>query len=238
MNWNHYLLEEKNPNHPYVDLGQLEGTVQGIYDLSQVPQKTKVLSLKMPLKKYKLTYSHYESIYENPNIEAAYLNEVNEEIMNLLKTLPNLKYLHIACLKQESIIDLSSLSHLEVLILSTITKLNNIDFLSGLKNLKTLYIRDFKNLYDLSPLSKLTSLQELHLSSGGMSGVGKPIKSVEPLSSLKELQYLFFVLAIENNDISSIFSLNKLKYLKLLPRYYQKDQLKLLQEKLANTIIE
>ena len=238
MKWNHYLLEEKSPNHPYVDLGQLEGTVQGIYDLSQVPQKTKVLSLNMPLKKYKLTYSHYEFIYKNPNIEAIYLNEINEDIMNLLKTLPNLKYLHISCLKQESIMDLSSLSHLEVLILSSITKVHSIDFLSGLKNLKTLYIRDFKNLHNLSPLSKLTSLQELHLSSGGMSGVGKPVKSIEPLLSLKELQYLFFVLTIENNDISPIFSLNQLKYLKMLPRYYQKDQLKLLQEKLPNTIIE
>ena len=150
MDWNHYLLEEKSPHHPYADLGVMEGMVSGIYDLALVPKDTQILSLTMPLKKYHLTYSHDESLYGNKCIEGVCLSEVNVENVKLLSTLPNLKYLKISNNKQETILDLTPLRHLEVLILSDITKVTDFSFLFGLDHLKTLYLRDVKQLYDLS----------------------------------------------------------------------------------------
>ena len=86
----------------------------------------------------------------------------------------------------------------------------------------------------------MTNLQELFLSNGGMRGVGKPIKSMAPLSTLQQLQYLHFALTVEhkNYDISPILSLENLKYLRMLPRYYRNHQLETLQKELPNTIIE
>ncbi|MCH4285795.1 MULTISPECIES: leucine-rich repeat domain-containing protein [Bacillota] len=240
MDWNHYLLEEKSPHHPYADLGVMEGMVSGIYDLALVPKDTQILSLTMPLKKYHLTYSHDESLYGNKCIEGVCLSEVNVENVKLLSTLPNLKYLKISNNKQETILDLTPLRHLEVLILSDITKVTDFSFLFGLDYLKTLYLRDVKQLYDLSFLSNMTNLQELFLSNGGMSGVGKPVKSMAPLSNLKQLQYLHFALTVEhkNYDISPILSLKNLKYLTMLPRYYRNHRLETLQKELPDTIIE
>lgn len=162
------------------------------------------------------------------------------ENLKLLSSLPNLKYLKISNNKQETILDLATLQHLEVLILSDITKVADLNFLSSLDHLKTLYIRDMKQLYDLSFLSNMANLQESFLSNGGMSGVGKPVKSISPLSSLQQLQYLHFALTIEhkNYDITPILSLKNLKYLKMLPRYYRNHQLEMLQQELPNTIIE
>ena len=160
--------------------------------------------------------------------------------VKLLSTLPNLKYLKISNNKQETILDLTPLRHLEVLILSDITKVTDFSFLFGLDHLKTLYLRDVKQLYDLSFLSNMTNLQELFLSNGGMSGVGKPVKSMAPLSNLKQLQYLHFALTVEhkNYDISPILSLKNLKYLTMLPRYYRNHRLETLQKELPDTIIE
>lgn len=240
MDWNHYMLEEKSPQPPYADLGVINGMVSGIYDLALVPKDTKILSLTMPLKKYHITYSHYESLFGNECIEGVCLNEVHVENLKLLSTLPNLKYLKISNNKQETILDLTPLQHLKVLILSDITKVADFSFLFALEHLKTLYIRDVKQLYDLSFLSNMTNLQELFLSNGGMRGVGKPIKSMAPLSTLQQLQYLHFALTVEhkNYDISPILSLENLKYLRMLPRYYRNHQLETLQKELPNTIIE
>lgn len=239
MNWNHYLLEKKSPSPPWAHLGVIDGLVSGIFDLSQIPKGTKALSLCMPLKKFKLSYTNWEILIGNIEIEAIELNEVTEWHISLLSTLPNLKYLQISVNKQEDIPDLSSLTSLEVLILASIKKAKDINFLSKLKNLKTLYICDFNNLYDLSPISYLKKLEELSLSNGGMSGVGRPVNSMKPLASLTELEYLSFSLTVEgkNYDITPIFSLKKLKYLEMLPRYYKKGQLEILKNKFPNTEI-
>lgn len=239
MKWEHYLLEKKSPSPPWAHLGKIDGLVNGIFDLSQVPEGTKALSLCMPLKKYKLFYTNWNALIGNTQIEAVELNEVTQQHISLLSTLPNLKYLQISVNKQENIPDLSSLTSLKVLILASIKRAKDIEFLSKLKNLKTLYICDFNNLYDLSPISQLEKLEELFLSSGGMSGVGKPVKSMKPLASLSKLKYLSFSLTVEgkNYDITPILLLKKLKYLDMLPRYYKKGQFEILKNALPDTKI-
>lgn len=100
--------------------------------------------------------------------------------------------------------------------------------------MKTLYICDLNHLYDLSPIAELSGLQELFLSNGGMSGVGKPVKSMDPLSRLLELEYLHFGVTVENRnyDISSLLHLKKLKYLSILPRFLKKGNEEKLKEML------
>ena len=77
------------------------------------------------------------------------------------------------------------------------------------------------NLYDLSPLSELCGLKELFISNGGMSGVGRPVKSMEFLCNLTDLEYLHFGVTVEGRsyDISPILGLHKLRELHLLPRF-------------------
>lgn len=99
MKWEHYLLEKKSPNPPWAHLGIIDGLVSGIFDLSQIPKDTKALSLCMPLKKFKLSYTNWEILIGNTKIEAIELNEVAEWHISLLSTLPNLKYLQIKELK-------------------------------------------------------------------------------------------------------------------------------------------
>lgn len=225
MDWNNYLSDEKCPSPPYAHLGVLEGEVWGYYDLSQVPKGTKVLSLSTPLKRTKLSYSNWNALRNNDEIEAIKLGDIDEERIDVLSSLPNLKYLEISCNKQNEFPDLFTLKSLQILLLSNITRVDNIEFLKRLSNLKTLYICDLNHLYYLSPIAELRSLQELFLSNGGMCGVGKPVKSMEPLSRLLELEYLHFGVTVENRnyDISSLLTLKKLKHLYILPRFLNKE---------------
>ena len=234
MNWNNYLLEKKSPSGYYADLGVFEGTVSGIFDLSTIPTHTKILDMTTPLKRFKLTYTNLSSLNANKNIEAIRLTEINNERVSVFSTLPNLKYLHISVNNQNEIPDLSPLKNLEVLILSSIKKVDNINFLRGLTNLKTLYIRGINNMYDLEPLSSLTNLEELFLHCGKMSGTGQCVKSMEPISKLTNLKYLVFLLNVEkrNYDITPLLSLKKLQKLDILHSYLNNDN----REKLLNEL--
>ena len=234
MDWNNYLSDKKCPSPPCAHLGVLEGEIWGYYDLSQVPKGTKILSLSTPLKRTKLSYSNWSALRNNDEIEAIKLSDVDEERIDVWSSLPNLKYLKISCNKQNEFPDLSTLKSLQVLVLASITRVDNIEFLKGLANLKTLYICDLNHLYDLSPIAELRSLQELFLSNGGMCGVGKPVKSMEPLSRLLELEYLHFGVTVENQnyDISPLLHLKKLKHLSILPRFLKKGNEEKLKEML------
>ena len=234
MDWNNYLSEEKCPSPPNAHLGVLDGEVWGHWDLSQVPKGTKILSLPTPLKRTKLSYSNWNALRNNDEIEAIKLGYIDEERIDVLSSLPNLKYLQIHCNSQDNIPDLSPLKTLQVLVLAYITRIDNIEFLKRLSNLKTLYICDLNHLYDLSPIAELSGLQELFLSNGGMSGVGKPVKSMEPLSRLLELEYLHFGVTVENRnyDISSLLHLKRLKHLSILPRFLKKGNEEKLKEML------
>lgn len=234
MNWDNYLLQQKSPVANYAHLGVFKGAVRGIFDLSTIPTDTKILEMSTPLKKFKLTYTNLSSLNGNKNIEAIILGEIDDERVNVFSTLPNLKYLQISVNKQNEIPDLSPLKNLQVLVLSGIKKVENIDFLKGLTNLKTLYIHEINNLYDLEPLSCLTNLEELFLDHGKMSGTGQSVKSMEPISKLTNLKYLAFILNVEkkNYDITPLLSLKKLQKLHILPRYLDNGN----REKLLNEL--
>ena len=226
MNWSNYLLEQKSPYGTYAHLGVFEGAVSGIFDLSTIPEDTKILEMSTPLKKFKLTYTNLSSLANNSNIEAIRLGEIDEERVAVFATLSNLKYLQISVNKQEEFPNLSSLKNLEVLVLSGIKQVKDINFIEGMSNLKTLYIYGLNQLYDLSPLASLTNLEELFLDHGKMSGTGQGVKSMEPISKLIHLKYLAFILNIEDKDysIQPLLSLKKIEQLLILPRYLQNGQ--------------
>lgn len=226
MNWSNYLLEQKGPYGTYAHLGVFEGAVSGIFDLSTIPKDTKILEMSTPLKKFKLAYTNLSSLTNHPNIEAISLGEIDAERVAVFATLPNLKYLQISVNKQAEFPNLSSLKNLEVLVLSGIKQVKNIDFLKGMSNLKTLYIYGLNHLYDLAPLATLTNLEELFLDHGKMSGTGQGVKSMEPISKLAHLKYLAFILNVEKKDysIQPLLSLKKMQKLVILPRYLQNGQ--------------
>lgn len=234
MNWNNYLLKQKSPVADYAHLGVLEGAVRGIFDLSTIPTDTKILEMSTPLKKFKLSYTNLTSLNGNKSIEAISLGEIDNERLTVFSTLPNLKYLHLSINKQNEIPNLSSLKNLEVLILSGIKKVENINFIKGLANLKTLYIHEINNMYDLEPLSSLTNLEELFIDHGKMSGTGQAVKSMQPISKLTNLKYLAFVLNVDkkNYNITPLLFLKKLQKLHILPRYLENGN----REKLLNEL--
>lgn len=234
MDWNKYLLDKKAPYGALAHLGILEGEIGGFYDLSQLPKDAISLSLSTPLKKSKLKYTNFSSLIGNEKIEAISLNDIDEERLSVFATLPNLKYLQISNNKQIEIPDLSCLKSVEVLILASIKKVDNIDFIKNMKNLKTLYIYGITNLYDIVPISNLTALEELSLNHGQMSGAGKAIKGIEPLAELTNLQYLRISMVIENKNynMTPLVNLKNLQELYLLPRYLEKENKELLQKEL------
>ncbi|MFC5048396.1 leucine-rich repeat domain-containing protein [Aquimarina hainanensis] len=235
MNWNNYLSQNKSPNS-YAHLGVLEGAVRCPFDISELPNNTKILGMNTPLKKFKLTYTNYDSLIGNEIIEAITLNDLDENRINTFSTLPNLKYLHVSNNKQISIPSLSPLKSLEVLILSGIKKVENIDFIKDLKKLKTLYVYGINNLYDITPIETLINLKELWLDHGKMSGTGKAIRSMEPISKLTNLEYLNFIVNIENKnyDISPLLELKKINHLRILPRFLKNGQKEIIEEKFPN----
>ncbi|RWX02220.1 leucine-rich repeat domain-containing protein [Flavobacterium cerinum] len=234
MNWNKYLSDNKAPYGALAHLGVLNGEIGGIYDLSQLPKDARNLSLSTPLKKSKLKYTNFSSLIGNDKIEAISLNDIDEARLSVFSTLPNLKYLQISNNQQTEIPDLSCLKPVEVLILASIKKVENIDFVIGMKNLKTLYIYGITNLYDITPIANLTTLEELSLNHGKMSGTGKAIKGIEPLAELTNLHYLRLSLVVENKNynITPLVKLKKLQELHLLPRYLDKGHKELLQKEL------
>lgn len=240
MNWNNYLIEEKYPS-TYPHLGVIEGTVRCPFDISELADNAAIIiDMGTPPKKMKLNYTNYNTLVGNKSIQAISVNDINEERLSVFSTLPNLQYLKISNCKQENLPNLSALKSLKVLLLSGITKHEDISLVSDLKNLETLYIYGFNTLYDLSPLEKLTNLKELWLDHGKMSGTGNPVKSLAPISKLKKLEYLSFILNVENKnyDVSPILNLKELKYVRMLPRYYKKGRDTALKEALPNATIK
>ena len=235
MNWDNYLLETKAPGGVYAHLGTLEEAVTAPFDLSALQETAKVVSLGTPLKKFKLQYTNQSSLCGRKNIEAITVNDIDQERLAVLTTLPNLKYLQISSNQQNEIPNLSDLKSLEVLILANIKKVENIDFVKGLKNLKTLYIYGINNLYYLAPVSELTNLKELFIDHGKMSGTGKAIKNIDPLRGLNQLQYLHLAVSIEdrNPDLSPLSNLKKLQRLSLLPKYMKAIPTEILQKELT-----
>jgi hypothetical protein len=225
MNWNNYLLEEKAPYGSIAHLGILKGTVSGIYDLSEINDTIKILSLSTPVKKSKKKYTNFSSLLGNINIEAISLDYLDEERISVFSTLPNLKYLQISSSKQDEIPDLGSLASVEVLVLANLTRIQNIDFIKNMSNLKTVYIYGISNLYDLTPISHLINIEELDIEHGKMSGTGKSIKSINPLESLRQLKYLRLALRIEDDstNLKSLYGLQKMQKIILLPRYMKSD---------------
>ncbi len=240
MNWNNYLIEKKSPMADYAHLGVFEDNIYCPFDISELSKDAKIISMSTPLKKFKLKYSNYEALKNNKNIEAICLNDIDEERLSVFETLPNLHYLHISCCKQEIIPNLSRLESLKVLILSSITRAEDFSFISGLKNLQTLYIYGMNKMDDLSFLENMTNLKELFLEHGKMSGTGTAVKSMQPIANLKNLEYLAFILNVQNKnyDVTPLLELKKLKFLRLLPRFYKNKQDILLKEHLSNTSIE
>ena len=215
-------------------MGILEGMVTTPFDLSELPDDTKYVSMSITLKKFKLEYSNLTSLSGNKSIEAISINDIDEERLAMFATLPNLKYLQISTNQQKEIPNLSFLKSLEVLILANFKKVENIHFVAGMKNLKTLYIYGINNLYDLAPISDLTNLEELFIDHGKMSGTGKSVKSIEPLNVLTQLKYLHLSIAFEEKtpDFSVLYKLKKLQKLKLLPRYLKAGQIEVLKKEL------
>lgn len=234
MDWSNYLSDKKCPSPPYAHLGVMDGEVWGCYDLSKLPKGTKILSLPTPVKKAELSYTNWSSLRHNNEIEAVRLDYVDEERIDILSTLPNLEYISISNDRQPEITALSSLNALRVLVLASLTKVDTLEFLAGLNHLSTLYICDIKNLYDLSPLSELYGLKELFISNGGMSGVGRTVKSMEFLCNLTDLEYLHFGVTVEgrNYDISPILGLHKLRELHLLPRFLKNGAADIIKQRL------
>lgn len=225
MNWDNYLLEEKAPCGEYAHLGVLEGSVFGIYDLSEIPNDTIVLELLTPLKKFKIKYTNFSALIGNDKIEAITLDYLDQERISVFSTLPNLKYLQISSSKQDEIPDLGSLASVQVLVLANLAKIENIDFIKNMSNLKTVYIYGINNLYDLTPISQLINLEELDIEHGKMSGTGKSIKSINPLESLRQLKYLRLALRIEDDstNLKSLYGLQKMQKIILLPRYMKNN---------------
>jgi Leucine-rich repeat (LRR) protein len=234
MNWNNYLLDQKSPFGHYAHLGVLEGRVSAPFDLSELPEDTRILDLSTPLKKFKLKYTNLAALIGNKKIEAITLNDIDEERLSVFSTMPNLKYLKISNNKQPEIPDLSELKSVEVLLLASIKSVQHIDFLKNMKSLKTLYIYGINHLYDITPIANLTNLQELCIDHGKLSGTGKSIKSIEPLQELYELKYLCLSIAIEAGtvDFSSLYGLKKLQKLTLLPRYLKDAPMDILKKEL------
>lgn len=225
MNWKNYLSENKSPSD-YAHLGIIEGTVRCPFDVSELPIDAKIIDMGTPLKKFKLKYTNNDYLINNNVIEGITINDLNEERLNIFATLPNLKYLSISNNKQSDLPNLSVLKSLEVLVLNGIKKVENIDFVKNIESLQTLYAYGINNLYDLTPLKTLPQLKELWLDHGKMSGTGKMIKNIEPLSELNNLEYLNLILNIENKnyDISPLLKLKKLKHLRTLPRFLNKEK--------------
>ena len=229
------MLSEKAPSSYAAHLGALKGRVWGIYDLSQLPEDVQFLGLQTPTKKSGKKYTNYNSIVGNKAIESIYITDIDTEKLEIFASLENLKYLQISDCRQEDLPDLSSLKSLEVLVLSSLTKVNDVQFCCGLPNLKTLYIYNIPCMTDLMPITELNgTLTELSLHHGMMSGTGTPVKNMNPIAALTNLQYLSFCLNIKdgNYDIASLLGLQKLVHLEMLPRYLKDGRGKQLLEKL------
>lgn len=220
MNWTNYLLEKKSPIGYYAHLGCFKDEISAPFNLSELDANVCKINISTPLKKFKLNYSNWESLANNPNIEAITIQDLDEERLSVFATLPNLKYLQISINKQESLPNLSCLKNLEILILANITRVQNINFLDGLNSLKTLYIYGVKGMENIEVISKLNNLQELSLNHGKLSGTGTPIRSLEPISKLTHLKYLdLYINTKESTILPFIYPLQQLEHLFLLPKY-------------------
>ena len=127
--------------------------------------------------------------------------------LSILKSLPNLKYLHISCC--ENITDVSVVGELDSLIELVLTELpvSDISQLEKL-NLKRLSLYFMSNIKNIDVIRQMTTLESLSL-------WGTGVNDITALENLKELRYLELA-HTPITDISSIKGLIKLEVLNLI----------------------
>jgi hypothetical protein len=175
---------------------------------------------------------------------------------------PNVKQLHITGLKQvdfsifiDNFADQYDFIYFfkcpSINDLSRLSELKNIKYISffwnnmatelwdmsGNDSLKGIYINDFKKLHNISILGTAHSLEEFHLN-GGMYKNAE-IEDLKPLSNLINLNCLSLMdVNVKDDDLTPLFSLKKLKILRLTECTYPVEVYAKLAAKLPETSCE
>lgn len=132
--------------------------------------------------------SHWEQIFECPNLEELTLHFPNKTQIASLGRLTTLKRLRITKIQLKDIEILSQLPLLEELVLEYVSGFSDLSPLKQLKQLKSVHFENLRKVSDFSGLSGIESLK--YLSITGTLDWNQPIENFDFLQHLPNLEVL------------------------------------------------
>lgn len=158
----------------------------------------------------------WRKVYFYENLEELTLHEPGKEQFEALKALSNLKRLRITHFRTKTIECLSSLDHLEELVLEYVSGFSDLSPLSTLKKLKSIHFENLRRVNNFSGLSGISSLK--FLSIYGTLDWKQPIENFNFLNGLENLEVFSLWQVITKKEYPALLllcRLNRLKRIKI-----------------------
>jgi len=150
------------------------------WDASTVGPEVQILSIGKGIGKYRT--KNRNALVGNPNIKCVLTNDLDAETVRVLETLPHLEHLQVHHRPILAPLNLEGLSKCRMVVLSEVSKLENLELVANMPALESLFVNGPKAL-DVSALATL-ELRELALWCF-LSGT-----QLDPLFDQSTLQYL------------------------------------------------
>jgi len=156
-------------------------------------------------------YSH-QGISAYKSIRNLVAVGVNQEFLNEISELSNLRYLDMEVVTVDDLAPLKKLKQLKILKLYGIRKNVDISPLLLLKNLYSLFIENAKFVYSLDVFSEAHHLKALGIE--GSMYTKQKIESLKPLSNLQSLEALFMAsVQLKDKNLSYLAQIPNLQVL-------------------------
>jgi hypothetical protein len=160
--------------------------------------------------------SSWRNVFTFPNLEELTLHEPSQEQLRAISELSMLKRLRITHARPKELSFISSLSHIEELVLEYVSGFSDLSPLRSLAKLKSLHIENLRNVADFGGLFGLAGLRYLRID--GTLDWKQPIADFEFLRGLQNLEVLSFGQIINKTSFPALWptlALKKLKRLRL-----------------------
>lgn len=155
--------------------------------------------------------SHWEQVFDCPNLEELTLHEPSKEQIQATRKLKNIKRLRVTLVRTSEIEFIADLPNLEELILEYVSGFSDLSPLATLTKLRSVYFENLRRVSNFDGLRGLDSLRYLRID--GTLDWNQPIDNFDFLSGLQNLEVLALGKIVNKSSFPAFLSITGLKKL-------------------------
>lgn len=157
------------------------------------------------------TKNSHQGISKYTELTHLCATQVNQDFLNEIVRLTNLKWLRLEGFTAEDLKPLKALINLETIFIISVSKAEDFSSLLKLPNLKNLYLENSKHMVDLEWLNEAHHLKSLGIE--GSMYKNQKIPSLKPLQNLRSLEALFMSsVTLKDKKLTYLQNITKLQH--------------------------